>query len=462
MGIFGDKNEGGMMDMIRCDESNYLVWKWKPQGSETNSTKKENAIRWGSSLRVKEGEVAVFVYKQKDGTYQDFIVGPFDEILKTANIPIISTIIGWGYDGGTPFQAEVYFINLSQVLPFNARVPYFDVFDPRFTDIGVKCSVQYQIIFSITDFREFIKVHRLTEQSIDGFTQKLRPILDQQIKSTVIGIIKQRNIPVVQIETHLNEINREVEDRVRLYIEKDFAIRIRNLSVSAVELDKEDEQYVTLKKLTSDITEAKTLKQNEIEIKTVEAQSEINIQNLKDLQQMNKENLEEQLRIQREELQRAQKLQTETNFIETHKLNIQTDAQKEVLKSAAENLGGMGNIDTGGGSGGGMNPAGMMTGMLMGGAMGNQMANMMNNLGNSVNSSNQNTPPPLTSFFVAVAGKQAGPFSMIQLQQLVAGGQLNQSTLVWKNGMKDWAEAGKLLELQSLFSNVPPPLPPTT
>lgn len=38
---------------------------------------RENAIRWGSSLRVKDGEVAVFVYKQKDGTMQDFIVGPF-------------------------------------------------------------------------------------------------------------------------------------------------------------------------------------------------------------------------------------------------------------------------------------------------------------------------------------------------------------------------------------------------
>ena len=33
-------------------------------------------------------------------------------------------------------------------------------------------------------------------------------------------------------------------------------------------------------------------------------------------------------------MQRAQKLQTEASNFEVHKLNIQTDAQKEVLKAA--------------------------------------------------------------------------------------------------------------------------------
>ena len=52
MGIFSSKKEGGMADIIRCDEQEYLVWKWRPSG-ETNSTKRENIIRYGSSLRIK-------------------------------------------------------------------------------------------------------------------------------------------------------------------------------------------------------------------------------------------------------------------------------------------------------------------------------------------------------------------------------------------------------------------------
>ena len=70
MGFFSkNKNEGGLMDVIRCDEQEYLVWKWRPAG-EANSSKKENAIRYGSSLRVKDGEIAVFVYKQYDFFYK--------------------------------------------------------------------------------------------------------------------------------------------------------------------------------------------------------------------------------------------------------------------------------------------------------------------------------------------------------------------------------------------------------
>ena len=68
MGLFSNKNNGGFMDEIRCDEPSYLIWKWHPKGTQEGENTRENSVRWGSSLRVKDGEVAVFVYKQKDGT----------------------------------------------------------------------------------------------------------------------------------------------------------------------------------------------------------------------------------------------------------------------------------------------------------------------------------------------------------------------------------------------------------
>ena len=30
MGLLSSKKEGGMMDVIRCDEKDYLIWKWRP------------------------------------------------------------------------------------------------------------------------------------------------------------------------------------------------------------------------------------------------------------------------------------------------------------------------------------------------------------------------------------------------------------------------------------------------
>jgi membrane protease subunit (stomatin/prohibitin family) len=467
MGLFSSKKEGGMMDTIRCDEQDYLIWKWRPAGNDVNSTNKENAIRWGSSLRIKDGEVAVFVYKQKDGAQQEFIEGPFDDTIKTANFPILSSIVGLAFAGGTPFQAEVYYINLAKVIPFNARVPYFDIFDPRFMDFGIKCAIQYQTLSQIKDYREFIKTHRLSNLTPQELNQKMKPVIDRHIKSLVINIPKEKNVAAVQIETQLDEVNILSEERLKPEIEKVFGIQINSLSIDKIDIDKDDEQYHKLRKLTADITERKTTTHANIEIDTIQAQADVNIKNLHDTQRVNLDNMEEQLRIQREELQRAQKLQTESNFFETHKLNIQTDAQKEILTSAANNLGEMGTVNLGGG-GNTMNPAGMMTGMMMGGAMGNQMANMMNQMGNSMNPQNSQIPgnnqmpppPPVIQYFVAVNGQQTGPFNMQQLQQLVMNGQLLRNTFVWKQGMQNWEEAAKLLELQSLFGAMPPPPPP--
>lgn len=157
------------MDEIRCDESSYLIWKWHPSGVLLGEGNRENAIRWGSSLRVKDGEVAIFVYKQKDGTMQDYIEGPYDGIIKTSNFPVLASIVGLAYEGGTPFQAEIYFINLAQIIQTKFGVPFFDVYDPRFTDFGIPTAIRGTITYKISDYKEFIKLHRLNTFNLNDF-----------------------------------------------------------------------------------------------------------------------------------------------------------------------------------------------------------------------------------------------------------------------------------------------------
>jgi membrane protease subunit (stomatin/prohibitin family) len=469
MGLFSSKKEGGMMDMIRCDQDEFLIWKWRPLNQEVNTTNKENAIRWGSSLRVKDGEVAVFVYKQKDGVMQDFIEGPHDETIKTANFPILSSIVGLAFGGGTPFQADVYFINLAGNIQIRFGVPYFDVFDPRYQDFGVPLAVRGTITFNITDYKTFVKNNRLINFELETFKQQIKDAVTKYVKGIVANVPADLNMSVFQIERRILEINDWVHQRLKNSIESDFAVNLKRIDISDVELDKDSNGFKKLRELTADITETYTKTQANINVDTLQAQADVNIKNLKDTQRINAENTEESLRIQREQFEKAQSLQTETNFFETHKLNIQTDAQKEVLKAAADSLGDMGNVNLGGGNDGGMNPAGMMTGMMMGGAMGNQMANMMNQMGNQMGTNVNNQisgnnqmppPPPVMQYFVAVNGQQTGPFDMQQLQQLVMNGQLQRNSFVWKQGMQNWEEAGKLLDLQNLFGAVPPP-PPT-
>ena len=444
MGLFGNKSEGGLMDVIRCDEQEYLVWKWRPSG-EANSTKRENAIRYGSSLRVKDGELAVFVYQQKDGSMQDFIIGPYDQTIKTANFPVLSSIVGAAFGGASPFQAEIYFINLSGNVQVKFGIPYFDVFDPRFLDFAVPMAARGTITFNLTDYKAFIKLNRLINFELEDFNKQIKDAVTKYVKGVITNIPADKGMPVLQMERKLLEINEIIASYLKPRLENDFGVNMKGLDLATIEVDKESQGYAELRKVTAEQT-----------TKTTVAQTDVNIKNLEDMQGINAQNMEETLRIQREEAQRAQKLQTETNFIGAHALNQQTD----VLKTGAESLGNMGNMDMGGG-GGGMNPAGMMTGMMMGGAMGSQMAGMMNNMGqNMQNQQNTPPPPPTIAYSVSVNGQTAGPFNWQQLQQMVQNGQLQKNTHVWKQGMAGWEVAGNVQELANLFGAVPPPPPP--
>lgn len=442
MGLFGKKEEGGFMDVIRCDEQEYLVWKWRPSG-EANSTKKENAIRYGSSLRVKDGELAVFVYQQKDGAMQDFIVGPYDQTIKTANFPILTSIVGSAFGGSSPFQAEIYFINLAGNIPMKFGIPYFNITDSRLPDFPVPMSVRGQLIFNITDYKLFIKNTRLINFELEEFKELVKSAVTSGVKSGVMNINRTNPLNLVQLEENLDFINESLKNKLKDIFSEDFGVNLKRFDIDSLELDQESEGYQKLLTVT-----------REQQSRTITAQTDVNIKNLNDMQEMNANNLAETLQIQREEAQRAQKLQTETNFMGAHALNQQAD----VLKTAANSLGEMGNM---GGAGGGMNAAGMMTGMAMGGAMGGQMAGMMNQMGQTMNQQ-QNTPPPppQIQYNVSVNGQSTGPFNMQQLQQMAQSGQLTTNTHVWKQGMTNWELAGNVQELSAIFGAVPPPPPP--
>ncbi|MDB4251760.1 SPFH domain-containing protein [Flavobacteriaceae bacterium] len=446
MGLFSKKEEGGLMDVIRCDEQEYLVHKWRPSG-EANSTKKENSIRYGSSLRVKDGELAVFQYKQKDGTIQDFIEGPFDQTIKTANFPILTSIVGLAFGGASPFQAEIYFINLSGNIQIRFGIPYFDVFDPRFMDFAVPMAVRGTLTFNITDYKGFIKLNRLINFELDDFKKQIKDAITKYIKGVVTNIPADNGMPVLQMERKILEINDLVAKYLGARLETDFGVNMKGLDIANLEVDKEAEGYAELRKVTAEQT-----------TKTVGAQTDVNIKNLQDTQEINATNMEETLRIQREEAQRQQKLQTEGQNLSAHQLNQQT----KVAQTAAESMGKMGSGGGSGGGGGGMmDPGSMMASMAMGGAVGQGMAGAVGGMMGGMNQEKQTPPPPPSvQYNISVNGQQSGPFGWEQLKQMVEAGQIIKGTHVWKQGMAGWELAGNVEELVSLFGAVPPPPPP--
>lgn len=459
MGLFDrNKRTGGFMDEIRCDEPSYLIWKWHPAGAQQGNNNRENAIRWGSSLRVKDGEVAVFVYKQQNGTMQDFIVGPYDQIIKTENFPVLASIVGLAYEGGTPFQAEVYFINLAQIIQVKFGVPFFDVYDPRFEDFGVPVAVRGTISFKISDYRQFIKLHRLNTFNLDDFQMQIRDAVARYVKDVVANAPATNNIPLVQIETKTGQINDVVEFDISERLRENFGVDVSGVDISAIEIDKSSEGYHQLMGVTKDIASA-----------TTKAEAEARIKDITEKQRVEMENYEETLRIQREEGQYAQHKQTQSANLGA----FQVEKQAEVGIAGADALGkmganGAGNINLGndGGNGGmGFNPAAMMASMAVGGVVGQNIAGTMGTAMSGMNQPVQNTmtPPPVptVAYHLAVNGQATGPFDINTLSQMITSGQFVASSLVWKAGMTDWVRADSVEELKGLFANVMPPIPKT-
>lgn len=400
MGLFDRNNrKGGLMDEIRCDEPSYLIWKWHPSGSQPGANNRENAIRWGSSLRVKDGEVAVFVYKQKDGTMQDFIVGPFDQTIKTSNFPVLASIVGLAYEGGTPFQAEVYFINLAKIVQIKFGVPFFDVYDPRFEDFGVPVAVRGTVSFGISNYREFIKLHRLNNFSLDDFQKQIRDAVCRYVKDCVANAPAAHSIPVVQIESKTAQINDAIEYDISERLKESFGVLVSGVDISAIEIDKASDGYRQLMAVTKDIATTKT--------------------------QAETADYVERLRIQREEGQYAQHKQTQTANLGA----FQVEKQAEVGVAGAQALGqmganGAGDVNIGGsGDGTGFNMAAMMASMAVGGAVGQNIAGAMNNMMGGIQQPVQSgmTPPPIPAavYHVAVNGQATGPFDATTLVKIL-------------------------------------------
>ena len=386
---------------------------------------------------------------------QDFIVGPFDETIKTANFPVLARIVGLSYEGGTPFQAEVYFINLARIIQVKFGVPFFDVYDPRFADFGVPVAVRGTVSFSIGDYREFIKLHRLSSFNLDDFQKQIRDAINRYVKDAVANAPAAHSIPVIQIESKTAQINDVVEYDLSERLKETFGVVVSGIDIGAIEIDKSSDGYRQLMSVTKDLAGA-----------TAKAEAEAKIKDIADKQRIEAKNYEETLRIQREEAQYAQHKQTQTANIGA----FQVEKQAEVGVAGAEALGqmgvnGAGNVNIGGGGDGtGFNMAAMMASMAVGGAVGQNIAGAMNNMMGGITQQTMpgNVPPPIpnVAYHVAVNGQAAGPFDLSVLAQMATAGQLTTDSLVWKNGMVQWEKAGTVNELKNLFTNAIPPIPP--
>lgn len=513
---FGKKSEGGLMDAIRCDEKDFLIWKWRPAVQAANSTKKENAIRTGSSISVRPGQTAVFLYQQKEGEY-DVIKGPYNDIIKTENLPILSSIIGAAYAGGTPFQAEVYYFSLAKNMEIPFTIPYFRIVpaEPEYKAYDIQVAIKGTLAFEVSSQKEYIKymfeAWGGNDTSLDELEQQMKSLLTQEVKQIVSNAAKDTGIFVMHFNSLIGEMGQYILARIQNKIANRFGVLATDVTISDIRYDEESESYQDLKRITEKQAhmfnlenEKNALLSFQIQRETMRTDADIRNQTAKQMANMQMKHQEDMMARMREESQFAQHQQTlaaaqqanlmnqaaanrvnmaseaaqhrsnlasESAYMGAHQVNVQAD----VMKTGLNNMGNMGGMNFGGGDGH-MNPAGMMASMMMGTAVAGQMGNMMNNMGSALNQNmpsqsqpqGQNpppmpgapamTPPPMSGaqpiqYYISVNGQQYGPCDMNALSQMIQSGQINAQTMAWSNGMPNWAPIGTIAALSCLFQN---------
>ena len=467
------------MDAIRCDEKDFLIWKWRPAGQAANSTKKENAIRYGSSLNVRPGQAAIFLYMNKNGEY-DVIRGPYSDVIKTDNFPVLSSIVGAAYAGGTPFQAEVYYINMMRNLEIPFMIPFFRIVpaEPQFKAYDIQVAVKGSLVFEVSTDNEYIKylfeAWGGNDVTLEELKNKMSTLLTQEIKQIVTNIPKDTGIFVMHFNQLIGEIGQYILRRLEERLASRFGIVATDVLISDIRYNEDTDSYDRLLQITEkqahkfNLEAEKTaLLSHKIERAGMITDSVVRNVTALEMARMQLKNARNIFSRSRKEGQRAMKRQTEaagvaadlesqTMYMDAHKLNQETEVKKSVfaaMRGKGISLGlGKSNVSE----------------TMLDAALG-RVAVQEIDKAFAPSPSSMPTPPPLPKqeakeYHIVVNGEQYGPCSVDVLKQLYSNSQIDKNTLAWCAGMASWSSIENISDLYNALSTptntmVPPPLP---
>jgi membrane protease subunit (stomatin/prohibitin family) len=231
-----------IIDVVKFDGApDVLVWR-HPTGDLT----------WGTQVIVNQTQEALFL---KGGTIADTL-GPGTHTLKTANLPLLRTLVEAPFGGQTPFAAEVYFINKAVNLdvkwgttnPIPLLDPIYKVALPvrGFGQFGVR----------VVDSRALFSQLSATRQEFttDTLSALFRGALMTRVKDHIAGIMLSKKITLLEISAHLEEISGALAQKISGDF-KAYGVEVVNFFVTSIDVPEEDESVRRLKKALADKAE---------------------------------------------------------------------------------------------------------------------------------------------------------------------------------------------------------------
>ena len=200
----------GLWDFVKTELIDIIEWL-----DDTGNTMvhrfdgHDNEIKNGAQLIVRPGQAAVFV---NQGQVAD-VFGPGRHELRTQNLPILSTLLGWKYGFDSPFKAEVFFVATKQFTDqkWGTKAPVM-LRDPEFGPVRLRAFGTYVVrvvepakfiaqivgtngVFTTGDVDEQLR-SLVTSRFIDALGEAKIPMLDLASRYDEIGaLIRGKMVP---------------------------------------------------------------------------------------------------------------------------------------------------------------------------------------------------------------------------------------------------------------------------
>ena len=184
--------KGEFIDVISWldDTRDTMVWRFE---------RRDNAIKYGAKLTVREGQAAVFI---NEGQLAD-VFGPGLYELQTNNMPILTTLKSWDHGFSSPFKCEIYFVNTTRFndLKWGTQNPIM-CRDPEFGPVRIRAFGTYAM--RVSDPAIFMKeiVGTDGEFTADEVTNQIRNIILQQMSQ----VLAKSGIPVLDMAANTMDL----------------------------------------------------------------------------------------------------------------------------------------------------------------------------------------------------------------------------------------------------------------
>ncbi len=229
------------------------VVQWDNKPGEVINRFKEGDIAMGSQLIVREGQEAIFF---KDGQALDSF-GPGRHTISSGNIPIIEKIVNLPFGGKSPFPAEVYFINKTEIpnMKWGTKQP-MQLLDPVYNlPVPIRSFGSYS--FKIVDIKSFLIMATGTWQAFTsdaiGVALKDQVVLPK-VQDLVAEFMIKNDVTILKLPAYYDEIGaagkaKMVEDF------SSFGVELVRFAVESINIPEDDENVQRLKKALADKAE---------------------------------------------------------------------------------------------------------------------------------------------------------------------------------------------------------------